>query len=47
MGQVPWMALMPLEPDSLPDQDRLFGCRQVGGLVEKALNAVPPAVIHI
>jgi hypothetical protein len=25
----------------------LFGSRQVGGLVEEALNAVPPAVIHI
>ena len=23
------MTLAPLEPDSLPDQDRLFGCRQV------------------
>jgi hypothetical protein len=29
MGHVPWMALAPLEPDRLPDQDRLFGCRQV------------------
>jgi hypothetical protein len=27
MGHVPWMALAP--PDHLPDQDRLFGCRQV------------------
>jgi hypothetical protein len=28
MGQVPWMTLAPLEPDRLPDQNRLFGCRQ-------------------
>ena len=25
----------------------LFGSRQVGGLVEEALNAFPPVVIHI
>ena len=29
MGQVPWMKLAPLEADRLPDQDRLFRCRQV------------------
>jgi hypothetical protein len=25
----------------------LFGTRQVGGLMEEALNALPPIVIHI
>jgi hypothetical protein len=29
MGHVPRKALAPLEPDRLPDQDRLFRCRQI------------------
>jgi hypothetical protein len=29
MGHVARMELAPLEPDRLPDQDRLFRCRQV------------------